>query len=332
VEKLGVKAARLLEHGVTEEDFGELLHGLIDLSPGSAIAFLEGGIQLDALAKGLFSADFFSHNGRVLQPLQAAKAGFAAVLDSEALVLGLAVVFGAALAVGVEQNFQAPQVVEQKRILNIAKELEVGDRVEAIGASGMAADQHQVILLHSLLGPTQIVAGPHRLAIFVDAEEGDIQAVPGILKVVTVAAIKSNANFGGKDQPDIGITLVAVDMVGTTAEEGGDIAAQSGLFALLLLQSVDGGSFGLFGFGAAHAGGDSGLNLGGDVLDRLQNIEFQVQAGQLLAGSASDESVGEKVFAGSGQLLDSISGHVMVGHDQAVGRDERPGTTAVEAY
>ena len=61
------------------------------------------------------------------------------------------------------------------------------------------------------------------LAIFVNAEQADIEIVARILEIVGITAEESHLLFGGEDQADVVIALVSIEMVRAALIQGNDI-------------------------------------------------------------------------------------------------------------
>ena len=76
-----------------------------------------------------------------MQPGQRTQPRLAAVLVSEQFVFGAAGVFAALIAVDIEHDFATADKVERRGEDAISHELDVGNRVEAIGPPGMAGDK-----------------------------------------------------------------------------------------------------------------------------------------------------------------------------------------------
>lgn len=117
-----------------------------------------------------------------------------------------------------------------------------------------------------------------RLAVFVDAKERHVEVVVRELEVVGVAAKEGDVLLGGEDQADVSVFFVAVEVVLAALEERDHVAAEAGFVRLFFFDGVGHRAAGFLRFGGVHVRLDRGVHFGGDVLDALQHVEFQVDA------------------------------------------------------
>ena len=73
-----------------------------------------------------------------------------------------------------------------------------------------------------------------------------------------------------------------------------------------------------------------GVDPGGDVLDADQDVQLEVGGLGLLLVGLGEEAVAVVVLVLGAELGQRVGPDVVVGHDQAVGRDERPRPAVVE--
>src|SRR5438128_784681 len=75
----------------------------------------------------------------------------------------------------------------------------------------------------------------YRLIVFIRTEQTDIEVVTRKLEVIGITTIKRNLLFWGKDKTDIGVTLVAIKMVGPTLPKSNHVGTQTCFVEGLLL-------------------------------------------------------------------------------------------------
>lgn len=78
-----------------------------------------------------------------------------------------------------------------------------------------------------------------RLSIFVDAEEGHVQIVSRVLKVVGVAAEERDRELWRECQPHVGVFLVAIEVIRPTLIKRDDVAAEFRLLSRFFLDPRD---------------------------------------------------------------------------------------------
>lgn len=169
-------------------------------------------------------------------------------------------------------------------------------------------------------------------AVLICPEERHIQAVTGIGEIVRVAAKGGDAVFRGEDQPDVGVLLVAVQVVFSARVEGHDFAASVRIGGAFLLDPGHIGPAGPSGLGGRSARGDTLLHFARNVLHGNENIRFQVRARFLLRLSGSVEAVLHVVVFAAAELLDALGRDVMVGEQQTSGRHEGARSHAHELH
>ena len=204
------------------------------------------------------------------------------------------------------------------------------DRVQAVGLARVPGDEDEVAVLRTGGAPLQVMSGPRGLAVLVGAEEADVEVVARVLEVVGVAAEEGDGELGGEDEPDVGVFLEGVEVVAAAVVERDDVAPKTRLVRRLLLDRRHRSSLGDGGGTVVAPRLDGREHAIGHILDGDQNVELEVGRFHLVGVGPGEEAVLVIVFLGGADLLKHISADVVVGHHQAVGRDERPRAAAVE--
>ena len=137
--------------------------------------------------------------------------GLAAVLIAEEVLLRLPRLLGPAPAVLDQERLLGPEVGDLDRVGRVAQIFQVGDGVEAIGPARVAGDEDEVAFLGTRGIPAEVVLDLRRLAVFVGAEEADVEVVARIFEVVRVAAEEGDVELGGEDEPDVGVCFICVE-------------------------------------------------------------------------------------------------------------------------
>ena len=167
-----------------------------------------------------------------------------------------------------------------------------------------------------------------RIAIAVDAEEGEVKVVAWIAEVVGVAAEEGGALLGRAHQPDVGVLPVAIHPVLATVVEVDHARLKSGALLGFLFDLRLHGAMLVVLRALARMGIDRPSHPGGDVFHGLEHPELEIRTLELLRLAAREESLPHVVLLRGRDLLELAERDVMVGHHQAVGRDERPRAAA----
>ena len=138
--------------------------------------------------------------------------------------------------------------------------------------------------------------------------------------------------FRGEHQAHVGVLLVEVKVVDAALVERDHVAAQAGFLERFLLDLGHDGAAGGERLGRLHVRLDGVVDALGHVLDVHEDVEFQVDALDFLGVVAGVEAVADVVVLLVADLLQRVGADVMVGHHQAVRRDERAGAAGVEAH
>ena len=196
----------------------------------------------------------------------------------------------------------------------------------------MAGDEDEIAVLRAALAPLQVVRRMHRLAVLVRAEEADVEVVARILEVVGIAAEEGDADFRREDEPDVGVFLVAIEVVLAALEERDHVAAEAASSAR------DSCSIALItprraacAAAVVMPGVTDGVDARGDVLDRLQNVQLEVDALHFVGLRLRVVAGRDVVVVLGGDLGQAVQPDVMVRQRQTVGGDERAGAAAVES-
>src|SRR5690606_3692511 len=158
-----------------------------DLVERVADALGDGLVGRDGGAELLLLALLLREVARVLEGDELAAQPLAGVLDARELAVGL---IPERLALGgedVELDLAPAGEVHPRGGEGVAKRAEVLDGEGALRARGVAGDEDGLVVGHALEGELEVVRGFRGLAVFVETQEGDVEAVPRELEVVDVA-------------------------------------------------------------------------------------------------------------------------------------------------
>src|SRR5690606_27035210 len=130
-------------------------------------------------------------------------------------------------------------------------------------------DEDELALVSAVLVPLEVDGrGRGRAAAgLVGADEGDVQDVTRVGEVVRVAAEVAGLELGREDELDGRIAAVAVQLVLAAVVERDDLALEVGSGLTLGFDGLPGGVDGGGDARLVRAGGGSGLDALGDVLD-----------------------------------------------------------------
>ena len=208
----------------------------------------------------------------------------------------------------------------------------MGHGVQAIGLARVTGDEDQLAVGRPARRPLQVVLDLGRLAVLINAEEADVEVIAGIFEIVRIAAEEGDVLFGREDQADVGVFLVAIEMVLTAVVKRDDIAPQARLLRRFLLDGVHDRAAGLFRLGQRATLGNGRVDPLGDVFDAHQHVQFKVDALHLLVLRLGVESFGQIVLVLAAELLQGVGADVVIRQHQPVGRHERPGAAGIEAH
>ena len=249
-----------------------------------------------------------------------------AVLDAEQLVLRLPRLLGAQRPVLLELRLAPLEHLDVVRQADVAQVLEVGHRVQPLRGARVARGEHQLPFLRSGRRPLQVVVGGvGRLAVLVEPEQRDVEAVARIGEIVGVAAEERGLELRREDQAHVRVLLVAVQVVQRALVQRHHLAAQAGDLLRLLLDPAHRRAARRKCFGRRHLRLDRRVHLRRHVLDALQHLELHARHLQLLRARRRVEPVLDVVLLRRAEPRDGAEAHVMVGEHQAVRRDDRPG-------
>src|SRR5438132_7725271 len=100
------------------------------------------------------------------------------------------------------------------------------ERVQPIRAAWMSCDENQLTICGTRRTELEVIVDLRRLAVFVRAEQADVEVVTGILEVVGIAAKKRDRYFRREHEPHVRVLFVAVEVIFSSLIERDDIAAQ----------------------------------------------------------------------------------------------------------
>ncbi len=161
-----------------------------------------------------------------------------------------------------------------------------------------------------------------RLAILVGAQERGIERVAREVEVVRIAAERCRAVLGRPGEAHVRILAVGVEVVLPAAEQRHDLAARG-----LLIRAAGGFEFGdlrVARLGQRLSGrlADRIHHLRGHVGDRGHDFGLLAGAGQFVLAARGRESRIEIVHRVGRIVVETACHAVMVGQDQAFGRNE----------
>ena len=142
---------------------------------------------------------------------------------AEQIIARFSCVLERSRAVSRLQYFATIKHVEDVRPIAIAR---VGQFIQgelSICLARAAANKNQFAVGRPLGIEFKKVLDLRWLAIFVNAEQADIEIVARILEIVGITAEESHLLFGGEDQADVVIALVSIEMVRAALIQGNDI-------------------------------------------------------------------------------------------------------------
>ncbi len=248
-EQVAVKAARRAVSGrrsapkgfviiVNREDPHRFLLRLLDSIVGRDRAF-PLGVFRHRVAQLLFARFERAIDLRIEERGQVAIVTLPVILDAEQIFADAPRILQAALGEGGQENFPPVKHVEQEGRFGIAHVREFVHGELAIGFAGMTAHERQFALLRSLRIPLQEMLDFGRLAVFVGAEDADIEIEPRIFEVIRIPAVKSDLLLGSKDQPHVVVTFETIKVIRAALVKRDHIRAQSGFFFALLFNFRD---------------------------------------------------------------------------------------------
>ena len=79
----------------------------------------------------------------------------------------------------------------------------------------------------------------NRFVVFIDPEKRDVEIVARVFEIIGIASEKRGRLFRRKDQPDIGVFFVAIEMVGAAIIKRDNVAPQPGLIERFLFDRID---------------------------------------------------------------------------------------------
>ena len=201
--------------------------GVGDFVPHLAGFGAEFGVAFDGAADLGFERGLARDHAVVAQADQFAGVRF--VLGEQAAEGGLR---GAQIVLtgggkGVQLHDAGLQAREAQRQRGVAQKGELRGSGEAARRAGIPAEKDQVALLHALRAPLQVLRSGGRLAVFVGAQERDVEAVAQIGNAVALASEESDGVLRSKDQAQVGVAAVLVKIVapaGKQADHGANVA------------------------------------------------------------------------------------------------------------
>jgi len=195
----------------------------------------------------------------------------------------------------------------------------------------MTGDEDQLVILGAGSVPFQIIRTAEGFVVLIDAKEGHIEVVAGIGEIVIIAAPESDLALGGHDQADVGVAFVLIEPVFTAVVQGDHIAAEAGLVAVLLFNFRLFLFAGLEGVSRLHPRLDRAGDPAGDIHHIDEHVQLQIRAFGFLRLGGGVKTGRDEILLGRRHFLQLSHRHMVVGHHQAVGADERARAAVHEA-
>ena len=294
-----------------------------DIVPGRPGFLVQFRIGRNLAPQLLLGCGARRDNGRVDKRSKSPLAGLERIFDAEQHPFGDARLFGAARGELREHAAQLGIVEQGARQAHVTLEFEFGDGVEAIGASGMAGRKGQLARPHVLHGVAQVVCrAVERMVVGIDAKIGHVEVVAGEFEIVGVAAKERDGHFRGEDEPNILVAPVAVEIVDAAVIEVDDIASYIAVAARTFARDCRFDRLLRIGKRLSFLAGDCGCDPAGDIGDAGELVDLDIRALALVSRLLGIETRRDQVGAGGRKLLDAALRAMMVGLDQAGGRDE----------
>ncbi len=209
---------------------------------------------------------------------------------------------------------------------HVAGVFELGHGQQPVGATRVTRHEDRLARFRTLGAPTEGVGRHRGLAVLVRTQERHVEVVPGEIEVVGVATERGDVHLRGEDHAQVFEALVAKEQVLAPVVQVHEFAA-----------------------GAVHVVSDAGLfervrhrverrvkllgrhalgrfaHLGRDVFGRLELLRLGVGANHFLGQGLGHEGLLQIVhLLHRRQRAQAVVGAVVVGHDEAVVRHERP--------
>src|SRR5262249_3285934 len=159
-----------------------------------------------------------------------------------------------------------------------------------------------------------------------------IEVVARVLEVVGVAAEESDATLGREDEADVGVLLVAIEVILPTLVERDHIAAEAGLVGRFLLNLRDGGLTGSIGLFGARPLGAGCVFLFRTEAVLWRDVQPQIRFFRLLLLAPGGVAGGGVFFFLGAAFLVAAGADVVVGEDDPAGGDKPPPPAVVEAH
>src|SRR5256885_1974076 len=216
----------LLDRRVLRLDLAVDLLRLFYRIPGSGHAAAQRGLRGDEGAQLVFPLLLVLHQLGVEQGLQLADQRLVAVLDAEQVVFSDARRFGPELAVLLEDAALLGEAQQPADQTHVAEGFQLRHRQLSLGRARMTADYDHLARLGARLAEREEILQPRRSAVFVDAQQRDVEVVAREVEVVRVAAAKRDRQLRGEGEAHVLETAIAVQMVETAVIEIDHVAAR----------------------------------------------------------------------------------------------------------
>ena len=217
-------------------------------------------------------------------------------------------------------------------MLDVTQVLDLRHRLEAAGAARVARDEDGLAVARAFGAPLEVVGlGVRRLAILPGAQDREVEAEAREGEVVRVAAELGDLVVRDRDEADVVVDAVGVELVVAALVERLDLVVERvrGFFGRGEDRSLVLGEFrGDLVLG--HLVGEALVHLRRDVIGRDELLDRQLRDADLVFEARRLPTGGQPVLAGRRHGDDVLTRTVVVREDQAARADERRrATTAV---
>ena len=197
----------------------------------------------------------------------------------------------------------------------------------------MSGYKHQFALLGAILVEREKILDHGRLAVFVGAQQGDVEVVAREVEIVRVAAEKCRGEFRRPYDTGVLETMIFVKVIAAAVIEVNHVAAGH----VLVVTDTGGGQLGidrilrqleLFTIEARR-----GLfHFSGDILDLLQAVQFDLGTFRFVFARFGEEAILDVILFGGRQLAQAGLRAMVIGHHQTLFGNERCRATAGDTH
>ena len=217
---------------------------------------------------------------------------------------------------------------QQPLVGDVAPEFELRDGLDAAGRAGVADHEHGVAALHPGLAPAEeALAGVERIAVLVDAQEGEVEGVARVGEIVGVAAEVADGQLGRHHHAHVGVAPEDVGRGASAVVERDHLHFEAGVLAPVLLG--DAGRDLLLGRCARLRAGlrfvdalQGRVHLRGHVANRDEPVGFELLDRPLFVQALRVEPVVQQALSLAGHRGYVLTRAMVVGEYQPIPRHE----------